>query len=309
MLATNIGKLNLKTCIYNASGSLSTDYTELKDLMEHPYTGAILTKSCTMELKIGNDLPRYYQTYNASINSNGSSNLGYKRYLNFAEKLTDKPYIMSVGGLSLEDNLRMISDIGNNNYVKGIEMNLSCPNINGKSQIGYDFEEIDNTLSKIFELYDKNEQVFGIKLPPYFDITHFQQVADILKDYSKIDFITCINNIGNCLIINDDITAIKSNDGYGGLGGGAIKPISLANVRQFYKLLGDKIAIIGCGGIIDGQDAFEHILCGASAIQIGTQYIKEGQRCFKRVTWELEKIISSKGCTEINDFKGRLRYL
>ena len=108
---------------------------------------------------------------------------------------------------------------------------------------------------------------------------------------------------------NDDVVAIKPNEGRGGIGGGAIKPIGLANVQQFYKLLGNKIDIIGCGGIIDGQDAFEYILCGATAIQIGTQYIKEGERCFKRVSWELEKIMMSKGCTKISDFKGRLRYL
>jgi len=309
MLSSNIGNLDIKTCIYNASGPLCTDYTELKTLMDNSYTGIVLTKSCTLDMKIGNDLPRYYEIYNASINSTGLANLGYKKYLNFADKLTEKPYFMSVAGLTLEDNLKMISDINDNNNVQGIELNLSCPNVIGKPQIGYDFETVENILNKIFEKYEINNQLFGVKLPPYFDRIHLENISDILKEYSKIDFITCINSIGNGLVINDDVVAIKPNEGRGGIGGGAIKPIGLANVQQFYKLLGNKIDIIGCGGIIDGQDAFEYILCGATAIQIGTQYIKEGERCFKRVSWELEKIMMSKGCTKISDFKGRLRYL
>jgi dihydroorotate dehydrogenase (fumarate) len=310
MLSTNIGKLNIKTCIYNASGPLCTDYNELETLMNNPHTGIVLTKSCTLDMKIGNDLPRYYETYNSSINSTGLANLGYKKYLNFADKLTEKPYFMSVSGLSLEDNLKIITEINDNINVKGIELNLSCPNIIGKPQIGYDFDSIENILDNVFEKCDfNNNQLFGLKLPPYFDNIYFEKLADIFNKYPKINFLTCINSIGNGLIINDDTIAIKPNNGLGGLGGACIKPIALSNVHQFYKLLGNKIDIIGCGGVVDGQDVFEHILCGASAVQIGTQYIKDGDRCFKKISMELERIMATKGCVEINDFKGRLRYL
>ena len=33
--------------------------------------------------------------------------------------------------------------------------------------------------------------------------------------------------------------------------------------------------IIGTGGVVDGSDAFEHFLCGASAVQIGTVLVEE----------------------------------
>ena len=51
-----------------------------------------------------------------------------------------------------------------------------------------------------------------------------------------------------------------------------IKPIALANARKFYELVGHQIQIVGCGGVVDGVDAYEYSLCGASAVQIATEY-------------------------------------
>ena len=98
---------------------------------------------------------------------------------------------------------------------------------------------------------------------------------------------------------------IEPKNGLGGIGGDYCKPIALANVRQFYNLL--NIPIIGCGGIKNGTDIFEHILAGASAVQIGTQLVKEGPKCFARLEKELINIMSTKGYHNINEFKGKLR--
>jgi dihydroorotate dehydrogenase (fumarate) len=70
-------------------------------------------------------------------------------------------------------------------------------------------------------------------------------------------------------------TRIAANGGLGGLAGSYIKPISLPNVYNFSWLLKEKIDIIGCGGITIGIDIFEYILCGAKAVQVGTQLIRE----------------------------------
>ena len=54
----------------------------------------------------------------------------------------------------------------------------------------------------------------------------------------------------------------------GGLSGPAIKPIALRMVWDVYRCV--KIPIIGIGGIMDTEDAIAFLLCGASAVQIGT---------------------------------------
>jgi dihydroorotate dehydrogenase (fumarate) len=100
-------------------------------------------------------------------------------------------------------------------------------------------------------------------------------------------------------------TVIKPKNGFGGIGGLFIKPTALANVRMFYKLL-NNIDVVGCGGVQTGQDAFEHILCGASMVQIGTTLWEEGKTCFERISNELTEIMEIKGYNSINDFKGKL---
>ena len=46
------------------------------------------------------------------------------------------------------------------------------------------------------------------------------------------------------------------------------------------KLKTDNPKIIGTGGVLTGRDAFEHILCGASMVQVGTTLHKEGVAAF-----------------------------
>ena len=320
MFKTKIGNLDLETCIYNASGVYCVSFDELLKLAAPCFSNSvILTKSCTLEPRIGNNLPRYYDTELLSINSSGLPNLGYKFYCDNARIIKDhsefkKPYILSISGLTLEDNYKIITEAVNNNFIDGIELNLSCPNVIGKPQVGYDFtimEEIIRNASEIIEtgrdvrLESGSGFLFGLKLPPYFDISHFGMACDIINN-SNVQSLTCINSIGNGLVIDTEkeLVAIAPKNGYGGIGGTVIKPTALANVHYFYR--NTKCSIIGCGGISSGMDAFEHILCGASAVQIGTHFHKKRNVCFKEILTELGSIMKSKNYKTIDDFRGKL---
>ena len=58
-----------------------------------------------------------------------------------------------------------------------------------------------------------------------------------------------------------------------------------------------------------GKDAYEHILCGAKAVQIGTQFYIEGINIFERVKSELEELMKQKGYSNISEFCGKLKVL
>ena len=64
-----------------------------------------------------------------------------------------------------------------------------------------------------------------------------------------------------------------------------------------------------CGGIVNGIDAFEHILCGAKAVQLGTIVMLESLDIFKKVENDLLEIMRGKGYKKISDFCGRLKYV
>ncbi len=160
-------------------------------------------------------------------------------------------------------------------------------------------------MAEVFAYFTKP---LGIKLPPYFDIVHFDQAAAIFNKY-PLKFVNCVNSIGNGLYIEDESVVIRPKNGFGGIGGEYIKPTALANVHAFYQRLNPQIQIIGTGGVLTGRDAFEHILCGASMVQVGTTLHKEGVGAFERITNELKAIMSEKGYESLEDFRGKLRYI
>ena len=306
-LSTTIAGVTFPSCFMNAAGALCVTREELEALGRSA-AGAIVTKSMTIEARHGNPEPRYYGFPGGSINSMGLPNLGYRAYAELIPQLKQfgKPIIASVAGLT-EDDFPTIAELINAAQPDLIEVNLSCPNIPGKPQIGYDPDASERLLKKV---RPKITVPMGVKLPPYFDPAHHHAMGTMLGRCG-VDFLNLINSVGNGLVVDPEreTVVIKPKGGFGGLGGRLIKPVALANVRAFYKFFGEKMPIIGTGGVMDGGDAFEHILCGASAVQIGTVLVEEGIEVFRRVESELAAVLTRKGYRSIQDCRGRLKEL
>ncbi|QEU59498.1 hypothetical protein KDRO_C00160 [Kluyveromyces lactis] len=295
--------------LMNASGVCCMTTNELDD-MARSSSGAFITKSATSMERDGNHEPRYVSVPLGSINSMGLPNKGFDYYLDYVldrqERFpSENPPFMSVAGMSIDENIKLLHRIQDSNFRGITELNLSCPNVPGKPQVAYDFELTDQILSSVFDFFTKP---LGVKLPPYFDFAHFDAMAGILNKY-PIAYVNCINSVGNGLYIDveKESVVIKPKDGFGGIGGEYIKPTALANVRAFYNRLNGGIRIIGTGGIKTGQDAFEHLLCGATMLQIGTELQNEGTGIFERINAELLQILEKKGYQSIEDFRGKLR--
>ncbi|THB71348.1 MAG: dihydroorotate oxidase [Gammaproteobacteria bacterium] len=305
--STNIAGIRLEKYALNASGPDCTTLEELEKIGNSD-CAAIMMKSCTLEPREGNPEPRYQRLDFGAIQAMGLPNLGYKEYIKFVSELKkyNKPVIASLSGMCMADNLQMVKEFQDTD-VDIIEVNFSCPNIIGKPQLGYDFEQTDTVLGKICEINDK---VIGVKLPPYFDFSHFDSVAEIMLRHN-VQFVSCINSLGNTMIIDPETESpiIKPKGGYGGLSGEYVKPVGLSNVRAFYERFEGKIQIFGVGGIVTGTDAFEYLLAGADAVQIATTFEKEGADCFTRIDNELKAIMGRKGYASIDEVKGKLKAL
>lgn len=288
--------------VMNASGPHCTTLEELETIAQSE-ADYIVMKSCTLEAREGNPTPRYWSFENGSINSMGLPNLGYEKYIEFSHVLSEKynkPIIASIVGMKPEDFPKIVEAFEKDGKTSALEINLSCPNVVGKPQIAYDFDDSREILEKVCKL--KKGTAFGIKLPPYFDFAHYEAMAVVLRDF-PIDFITTVNSVGNTLVLDPTThkPVIKPKGGFGGLGGAIIKPIALANARRFYELIGDKIQIVGCGGIVNGIDAYEYALCGASAVQIGTEFDRLGAGVFGKVKTEAQEYAHSQKWESLDD--------
>ncbi|MBW3004088.1 dihydroorotate oxidase [Candidatus Woesearchaeota archaeon] len=305
-MKTSVAGIEFKHPIFNASGPRCTELEELEEIAESS-SAAILMKSCTREPREGNPEPRYYDLPHGSINSMGLPNLGYKEYLRFIPILRahGKPVVASVSGLSLADNIEMLKAFDDSD-VDMIELNLSCPNVPDKPQMAYDFPQSDEVLRAARAATSKP---LGVKLPPYFDPVHIDTMAGILNEH-KVDFVTCINSLGNGLVIDPktESVVIKPKEGFGGIGGKYCQFNALANVRRFYQKL-DHADVIGVGGIDSGVDVFTYILAGASAVQIGTAFQQEGPGCFFRILNEFKAYMQNKGYSSIDEIKGKVKTL
>lgn len=307
-LRTKIAGFSFDNCLMNAAGVACMTVEELEEVRQSA-AGSFVTKTATLEARAGNPEPRYRDVPLGSINSMGLPNQGIDYYLDYLlslqESQPERTFFLSLVGMSPDETHTLLKKVQNSGF-KGItELNLSCPNVPGKPQIAYDFETTERILGEAFGYFDKP---LGIKLPPYFDIVHFDQAAEVFNRH-PLKFVNCVNSIGNGMYIEDESVVIRPKNGFGGIGGEYIKPTALANVHGFYQRLNPSIQIIGTGGVYTGRDAFEHILCGASMVQIGTALHQQGVEVFERVSLGLKAIMVQKGYETLEDFKGKLKYL
>ena len=311
-------EFKLKNPIYNAAGCKCTTKEDL-DGLESSESGAILTKSTTFEKREGNPHPKYWDNGYTSLNSNGLENEGYEFYLNYYDNYIKKyesetnnyshthnrkPFILSVAGLTLDNNIEIIKK-AISYKVDGIELNLSCPNIGGVP-ISQDIPTFKNYLESIYfgtRYIDYNIPI-GLKLPIYTNKGHIEQVSNLIKEYS-ISFISCSNSIPNCIQfdIKEKNEKNEKNEKYniepviknvsGGAGGGDfMRNIVLGQIYQFREFLPNRkdTKIIMCGGIRTGMDCYLGKKVGADYFQVGTQYMVEGPSCFNIIFKEYRDI-------------------
>ncbi|KAH9584161.1 Dihydroorotate dehydrogenase domain [Trypanosoma melophagium] len=295
--------------LMNAAGVLCSTIDDLQ-CMTASASGSLVSKSCTPAHRDGNPEPRYCGLPLGSINSMGLPNLGFDFYLKYASEQHDysrKPLFLSMSGLSAEENAAMSRRLAPVAKEKGVvlELNLSCPNVPGKPQVAYDFDTMRVYLKEVSEAYG---MPFGVKMSPYFDIAHFDMAAAVLNEFPLVKFITCVNSIGNGLVIDPatETVVIKPKQGFGGVGGKYILPTALANVNAFYRRCPDKL-VFGCGGVYTGEDVFLHILAGASMVQVGTALHEEGPAIFDRLAKELQEIMKKKGYKTLDEFRGGVK--
>lgn len=328
-LATTVGGIPLSTCVYNASGPRTGTSAALSKIAASA-AGAVLAKSATVAKQTGNPMPRTWHADTAleeqegSLNSEGLPNAGIDYYLDdktveesvgSSSGSSSKPYMVSISGKTLEDNLAMLKlvqsrivDEGAN--IAAVELNLACPNVIGKPIIAFDFEQMESVLRAVSAQLHSKPVKLGVKMPPYFDGPHFEAAAAVLNRYADtVSYVASINTVGNALAVDAhaEMPVIASNQGFAGLSGPAVKYTALANVRRMRELLSPTIDVVGVGGVSSGRDAFEMILCGAHAVQVGTCHWVEGPGCFDRICDELRDVMAEKGYDSVDDFRGKIK--
>ncbi len=307
LLQTKIGNLILKTPLLNASGVWCTTKKELEELLKAD-TGAVVFKTMTVNPRQGNPEPRLFYKKDFSLNSMGLPNLGVDYYLSIVDDLKKfkKPLIASIAGFKKEEFYFLAEKINKSSF-DAIEVNLSCPNLEGKGIFAYDLKKSVSILKNIKK---KSSKLVGVKLPPYNQRDEIKELAERLVEI-KVDFVTLINSLPLGVEIDwqKESFVIKPNLGIGGLGGKVIKPLALAQVYLFNYFSQGKLTIIGVGGVNKGEDVYQYILAGASAVGLGTSILNQRLKIFKKINQQLAKILKEKKVNNLKERIGQIKQL
>jgi dihydroorotate dehydrogenase (NAD+) catalytic subunit len=268
--------LDFKNPVFLASGTFEYGLIYKKVTSK---VGAIFTKGITLERRKGNPPPRICEAACGVINSVGLENPGVrifcKEILPQMRELKTRLFV-NVAGFASGEFADIVSEIGTR--VDGFEINVSCPNVKrGGVAFGRDPDICAQIVTDVRRI---------TKLPVIVKLT--ANFCDPLIIGQKCvdagaDGISLINTLhAMAFDINTKEPIIT-----GGLSGPAIKPFALFCVHRLRDL---GVPLIGMGGIMTGQDAYEFLLAGASAVAVGSATLRDPYAPL-RIIRELEKCV------------------
>lgn len=263
-LKVNIGKLLLKNPVMTASGTFGYG-EEYADFIDLNRLGAIIVKGTTINHREGNPYPRMVETPSGMLNAVGLQNKGVKYFVNTIYpriKHLDTEIIVNVSGAKVEDYVAVCEILNELDGINAIELNISCPNVKqGGMAFGTTTEGASQVVRAVRDVYSKTVIV---KLSP--NVTNIADIA-LAVESEGADSVSLVNTfLGMSIDVESRRPHLSTTTG--GLSGPCIRPIAVRMVYQVANAV--KIPVIGLGGIMNGRDALEFILAGATAVQVGT---------------------------------------
>jgi dihydroorotate dehydrogenase len=92
--------------------------------------------------------------------------------------------------------------------------------------------------------------------------------------------------------------------GAGGLSGAPLRDRSLAVLRRLYARVGDRITLVGVGGVTTAEDAWQRILAGATLVQGYSAFVYEGPLWCRRVHRGLAELLAASPYATLADAVG-----
>lgn len=291
------GGLILSNPVMIASGTFGygIEYGEIVDIQK---LGAIICKGTTLMPRKGNPQPRLVETTGGLLNSVGLENIGVDALVRDKAPVWARwrvPVIVNVAGETIDEYAGVAARLEGVPGISGIELNISCPNVSaGGMEFGV-HSELAARVTSAVKAATKLPLI--VKLSP--NVTDIREIA-LAVESGGADAVSLINTMkGMAVDINKGKPCLGNITG--GLSGPAVKPIALYMVYEVAEVV--HIPVIGCGGIVCAQDALEFIMCGATAVQVGTANLTNPQVSLT-ILEGIEQLIKAKGVSKLSDLIG-----
>ncbi len=301
-LSTTLCGITLRNPVIAASGTFGYG-VEFEGHADIERLGAFVVKGLSRERMAGNAAPRVVETTGGMLNAIGLQNLGVRRFV--SEKLPQlerfgTPVIANVFGHCVEDYAEVIRVLEDAPGIAAYELNVSCPNTEkGGLEFGVDAASLHKAVLTVKGAC--SERPLIVKLSP--NVTDIGVMARAAVD-GGADGLSLINTLRGLAV---DVATRKPllSVGYGGLSGPAIKPVALYMVHRVAQAV--SVPVVGIGGVATGRDVAEFLLCGATAVQVGTASFWD-PGVVSALPGELDAFFKSQGLSSPEDLRGRLEF-
>lgn len=244
------------------------------------------------------------------FNSDGHE-VVYERLKQLRDKHPNPTFTL---GINLGKNKS--SENASHDYVQGVirfgpiadylVINISSPNTPGLRAL-QNKNDLKSLLTSVFDARDfvksstDADIPIVLKLAPDLTDTELKEiVAVITSKQCRVDGII----VSNTTIERDPSLKDEQRSETGGLSGAPLAQRSTILIAKLYKMTKGQVPIIGVGGVFSGQDAFEKILAGATAVQLYTALIFGGPPVVQRVKRELKEILEKNGFRTVREAVG-----
>ena len=297
-IEARLGRLRISNPTILASGVQGESLSRVVQALEYG-AGAAVTKSIGPEPRSGYPEPTMAEVDAGMINAVGLPNPGAAAFAKELDSIGGRslPVLVSIFGGDAAQFEAVVRALDASDFA-AYELNLSCPHVSGVgTEVGHRPDEVGRVVRAVKSATAK--PVFA-KLSPNTD--RLLEVARAAVE-AGADGLTATNTVRALSVDVESGRPVLSN-GYGGLSGGAMRPVAL---RCVYELSGEfDVPVIGCGGVSTWEHAVQFILAGASAVEVGTSTLSKFDR-FNDINVGILEYMERKGARTLADLVGRAR--
>ncbi|MBW3581830.1 MAG: dihydroorotate dehydrogenase [Euryarchaeota archaeon] len=289
LLPVQVGRVRLRNLTLLASGILDELGGSLVRAVRAG-AGGVVTKSIGTHPRSGHPSPSFFEVESGAMNAMGLPNPGIEAYGEDMEAVVPEanalgaPVVGSVFA-GTGDEFVALTQKMEEYGATAVELNLSCPHAKGYgTDIGADPKVMGPIVQACVDAVDI--PVWAKLTPNVTDITP----CAIAAARAGAEALTLVNTV-KAIAIDPDLRRPILGNTIGGLSGAAIKPIGVRAAWDVWNALEKEgihpvknCPLVGSGGVESARDALEYILAGASAVQVGTAFLRQGYDVFGRIT-------------------------
>jgi len=255
----------------------------------------------------GNPKPRVFRLVEdqALINRLGFNNLGAEDVSNRIRSNSKKGLL----GINIGPNKDSSDRL--NDYLIGlrtfhdiadyITINISSPNTENLRSF-HDETKFNELINSVQEEKSKLKSKIPIvvKISPDISEEQIGPLSEILLNHKVSAIIVSNTTARNREKLSNILKHQK-----GGLSGKPLEEEANKLIGKFYKLLKNKIEIIGVGGVDSGESAHRKFLAGASHVQLYTGMVFQGPNIVGKIKKELKEILIADGIKNFREIIGK----